>query len=349
MPEDYDRKKELTSFDETKSGVKGLVDSGITKIPRIFITPPDNIPTNKNNPGIPIINLSEPRESVVQEILHASETWGFFQLVNHGIPVSILDEMIQSVRRFHEQSDETKVKYYTRDRSQKVMYNSNFDLYQAPTTNWRDTISAIVAPDSFDPELLPMACRDIFMKYKEQTMELATRLLELISEALGLKTTHLEEMKCTKGLAIAGHYYPACPEPDLTLGSTKHSDNGFLTILLQDQIGGLQVLHQNHWVDVQPMHGALVVNIGDLLQIVSNDRVKSCEHRVVANKEGPRISVVCFFGMFVENSTSSYGPIKELISENNPAIYRDITITEYNAYYGAKGLDGKSALPHFRI
>ncbi|KAL5732263.1 hypothetical protein ACHQM5_004909 [Ranunculus cassubicifolius] len=346
---DYDRQQELKAFDDTKSGVKGLVDAGLRKIPRIFLTPPDNHPVNQNNPGIPIIDLSGSRDNVVQEILHASETWGFFQLVYHGIPITILDEMIDGVRRFYEQSDEIKSKYYTRDLFHKVMYNSNFELYQSPAANWRDTIFAVMAPFPLDPELLPVACRDIFIEFSKKVMELGTRLLELISEALGLKPNHLKDMRCGEGLAIAGHYYPACPEPELTLGATKHSDNDFFTILLQDQIGGLQVLHQNQWVNIPPMHGALVINIGDFLQLVSNDRLKSSEHRVIAQKEGPRMSVACFFSTYLQYSTKLYGPIKELVSEDSPPVYRDTTIYDYNTYYNAKGLDGNSALTHFKV
>lgn len=107
------------------------------------------------------------------------------------------------------------------------------------------------------------------MEYIKHILELGDTIVELLSEALGLKADHLKAMECAKGyLSVAGHYYSACPEPELTRGISKHSDATFFTILLQDHIGGLQVMHGDKWADVEPIAGGLVVNIGDLLQVI---------------------------------------------------------------------------------
>ncbi|CAK9318731.1 unnamed protein product [Citrullus colocynthis] len=144
------------------------------------------------------------------------------------------------------------------------------------------------------------------------------------------------------------HYYPPCPQPNLAIGTSEHTGNGFITVLLQDHIGGLQIRHGNNWVDIPPVARALVVNIGDLMQLITNDKFKSVKHRVLANKEGPRVSVAGFFSTPALSFSKSYGPIKELVSEENPAIYREITIRDFNVQFHSKGI-GTSTLQHFKL
>ncbi|KAK9150687.1 hypothetical protein Syun_008996 [Stephania yunnanensis] len=350
-PPNYDRKPELEAFDDTKTGVKGLVDAGLTRVPRIFIREIADGQTLSisNGSEIPVIDFDVERDLIIDQVREACESGGFFQVVNHGVPVELMGEMIDGVRRFNEDCDEERRRYYTRETTKKVVFNSNFDLFRSPAANWRDTIVCIMAPHALSPQELPVALRDVIVEYSKQVMKLGVMLFELLSEALGLKPNHLNEIGCSEGLAVLGHYYPACPEPELTMGNPKHSDNDFLTVLLQDNIGGLQVLRQNQWVDVPPVHGALVVNIGDLLQLISNDRFKSSEHRVLANRVGPRISVASFFTTHLQPSTRIFGPIEELLSEENPPLYRETTVKEFTRYYHTKGLDGTSALTHFKL
>ncbi|KAG6525611.1 hypothetical protein ZIOFF_015573 [Zingiber officinale] len=192
--------------------------------------------------------------------------------------------------------------------------------------------------------------KEALFEYSKHIGNLGHTLFELLSEALGLNPAHLEEMKCNQGQILFCHYYPPCPEPEVAIGTSAHSDSGFLTVLLQDHIGGLQVFHNDKWVEVPPIPGALVINIADLLQLISNDRFKSVEHRVVAKREGPRISIACFFSThFHPCSTRLYGPIKELISEENPPLYKETMVIDYVAYYYSRGLDGKSTISHFRL
>ncbi|KAJ9547370.1 hypothetical protein OSB04_019913 [Centaurea solstitialis] len=264
----FNRPAELKAFDETKAGVKALADAGIREIPRIFINEPEPLPVSSTPFQIPVVDLgSTDRASTVEKIREASENLGFFHVVNHGIPVSVMNEMLQGVRRFHDQDVEVKKRFYTRDPTKPVIYNSNFDLFSSPAANWRDTFIALMAPSPPPPEELPEVCRDIQIEYSNEVMKLGGVLFRLLSEALKLNPNYLGDLDCDKALAFVGHCYPACPQPDLTMGATKHTDDGFITVLLQDEIGGLQILHDQQWVDVPPTPGALVVNIGDLLQV----------------------------------------------------------------------------------
>ncbi|XP_027359362.1 1-aminocyclopropane-1-carboxylate oxidase homolog 1-like [Abrus precatorius] len=356
----YDRIAEVKAFDDTKLGVKGLLDSGVTKIPRIFHhSKLDLNGTSKSdsNFSVPSIDLkdidinSSLRVEVVGKIQRACKKWGFFRVINHGIPVEVLDDMICGIRRFHEQDGEVKKMFYSRDNNKKVRYFSNVNPFKSQAANWRDTLSFFLSPDPPNPDEMPAVCRDVVMEYSKQIRALGFKIFELFSEALGLNPSYLNELDSANGQFILCHYYPACPEPKLTLGTSKHTDGDFMTILLQDQIGGLQVLHENQWIDVHPVHGSLVVNIGDFLQLITNGMFSSVYHRVLARHIGPRISIASFFVNVSPNGSSkAVGPIKALLSKENPPIYRDTTVKDVMThYFDEKSFDGSTSLKTFML
>ncbi|KAJ4747178.1 hypothetical protein LUZ62_081583 [Rhynchospora pubera] len=348
--------KEFKEFDDTKAGVKGLVDCGIEKIPEFFIQPQELLLKSSEvappSLQVPIIDLeaihqdADSYKQIVQELKQASESWGFFQLVNHNVPKVLLDEVIKGIKEFNEGNKDEKEKLYSRDIKKKVSFASNLNLYQMSAANWRDTLNCLF-DDSFDPTEIPLVCRDAFMKYRENLLPVAETLYELLSVALGLPSDHIRGMNCAKTQIFVAHYYPPCPEPQLTMGTSTHTDPSFVTFLLQDSLGGLQILHDDHWVDVTPIPGALVVNIGDLLQLASNDKFKSTKHRVLASTRGPRISLATFLVPAFDKK-KPFGPIKELLSDKNPPLYKEVLATDYLKSYVSKGLNS-SALSYFKL
>ncbi|EMS48463.1 hypothetical protein TRIUR3_34970 [Triticum urartu] len=215
----HERLRALKAFDETKAGLKGLVDAGITAIPAIFHHPPESfapLAPFSTDVAIPVIDLSGQRSEVVSKVKAAMEKLGFFLVVNHGVPEAAMSNMLSVVRGFHEEPVEAKELYYTRDEERHVKYSGNADLFRSPAAKWRDTMY-INDADRLAEEILPPCLRlwgcsvDIYME---------------------------EETGCLEALPLGCHYYPACPEPHLTLGAVKHSDASFLTVVLRPQIVG---------------------------------------------------------------------------------------------------------------
>ena len=168
IPE-YDRKSELKAFDDSKSGVKGLLDGGMTKIPLMFIHPRYN-PHAKSESAVsqfrvPLIDLdgvndnATLRAKIIDQVREACENWGFFQVVNHGIPASVLEEMIDGILGFHEQDTQMKKEFYRRDFKDKVSFLSNFDLFEATAATWKDSLSWPMVPNPPDPTEFPAVCR----------------------------------------------------------------------------------------------------------------------------------------------------------------------------------------------
>lgn len=109
--------------------------------------------------------------------------------------------------------------------------------------------------------------RNEVMEWDKEVKHLGEYLMGLLAEGLGLSANKLSGISYIGRRTMGGQYYPYFPEPSKTVGITSHADPGMLTVLLQDQVGGLQVKVNGKWIDLKPLHGALVINIGDLFQV----------------------------------------------------------------------------------
>ncbi|KAK7382655.1 hypothetical protein VNO80_01624 [Phaseolus coccineus] len=152
--------------------------------------------------------------------------------------------------------------------------------------------------------------------------KLSFKLMELIALSLGLEAKRFEEffMKDQTSFIRLNHY-PRCPNPDLALGVGPHKDIGALTILAQEEVAGLEVKRKvdEEWIRVKLIPDAYIINLGDIVQVWSNDAFESPEHRVVVNSEKERFSTPFFFFPAQETEVK---PLEELINDQNPSKYR---------------------------
>ncbi|XP_028752523.1 1-aminocyclopropane-1-carboxylate oxidase homolog 12-like [Neltuma alba] len=251
------------------------------------------------------------------------------------------------MKAVHELPAEVKAPLFKRE-MEGVSLRSNMDLYHSNAAYWRDSLLIRFGPVPINPEEIPEVCRERLIDYNERTLPVKDLLLELLSEGLGLSRGKFKELTFGEAVTLSGHYYPYCPQPDLTIGFRSHTDPGILTLLLQDSMGGLQVKYKEGWVDVKPVREALVVNIGDLLQIISNEKYKSVDHRVLAsNRREARVSIATFFNPGAAENV--YGPLEELTSAGDPPRYRRVTYKDYMHKFFSKEIDGTSQTDYFRI
>lgn len=122
----------------------------------------------------------------------------------------------------------------------------------------------------FDGQILFYLCRLVYRKYCEAMEELSLQLMELLGMSLGMDRMHFRRFFEGGNSIMRLNYYPPCRQPSLTLGTGPHCDPTSLTILHQDQVGGLQVFIRNKWLSVRPNLNAFVVNIGDTFMVCSS-------------------------------------------------------------------------------
>jgi len=294
---------------------------------------------------IPIIDIRNlPDGSEAMRLLDvACEEWGFFQIVGHGIDQALREATLRQMGEF-----------FSLPRAEKRSIIRTADnawgfFDQELTKNVRDwkEIFDVGPPETRGPlagavpqwpESLP-GFKSTLRAYMDACERIARQLLSSIATILGAAPADLArafEPEHSSFLRL--NYYPLCAEPaapeSLTvpekghLGIGHHTDAGALTVLMQSSVAGLQVKRRGHWHLVEPEDDALVINIGDIVQVWSNDRYKAPVHRVVASSDFERYSAVFFFNPSYE---ANYAPLPSVCDENNPPLYEPINWGEFRA------------------
>ncbi|URE05626.1 2OG-Fe(II) oxygenase superfamily, partial [Musa troglodytarum] len=334
----------------------GDLVSHAKNVPLRYVRPPSARPhlsaVEKSNATIPVVDLQElsgsGRAMVVKAIRSACQSAGFFQVKNHGIPDDLIGAMLRVSKEFFRLPESERLKSYSDDPSRTTRLSTSFNVRTEEVCNWRDFLRFHCYPlEDYVHEWPsnPSVFREVVGDYCKHARQLALRLLEAISESLGLEKDYMEKALGKQAQHMAINYYPPCPQPELTYGLPSHKDPNAITLLLQDGVSGLQVFRNGKWVAVDPIPNALVINIGDQIQVLSNDRYKSVLHRAVVNNSSERISIPTFY---CPSPDAVIAPAHALVDEQHPAVYRSFTYGEYYDKFWNRGLQRESSLDMFR-
>ncbi|KAM0899495.1 hypothetical protein ACQ4PT_021341 [Festuca glaucescens] len=341
--------------EEELKGVRHLCERGITALPPRYALPPSDRPAPAAPRSIPVIDLARLRSTVPSERARelaaldaACRDLGFFQVVNHGVQSQ---GMLDVARRFFALPQEERARHMSPDIRAPVRYGTSFNQLNDGVLCWRDFLKLLCNPARLDEVVPswpdnPADLRDVMSPYARANQTLFRELISAALEAMGIIGSGvLKELDSGTQMMMV-NCFPACPEPELTLGMPPHSDYGFLTLLLQDQVNGLEVSDGEDWLLVDPLPGALVVNVGDHLEIFSNGRYKSVLHRVRVNSTRSRISVASLHSLPAERVI---GPAPELLAEGTPRRYLDTDLATFLDYLSSAEGKHKTFLQSRRI
>ena len=285
---------------------------------------------------MPVIDIAPLRDAgasrgfgeTVDVIAAGCRDWGFFQVVNHGISDRLLERVWSETHRFFAQPREVKLAiartkenprgYYDREltknkRDLKEVFDFAAPLHPELPDDHPLNHSSVDGHNKW-PTTHP-AFKNTMLRYFRACEELGLRLLDALCLGLGAERDVLYQYFAPVHTSFVRlNYYPLDDplEREVAAGTTAlgdmalhhHTDAGALTILLQDEVGGLQVSANDDWVDVAPQTGALVINVGDMMQIWSNDRYRAALHRVRPISGRPRYSIPFFFNPSYETDCS---------------------------------------------
>ncbi|XP_074348724.1 gibberellin 2-beta-dioxygenase 8-like [Apium graveolens] len=265
-----------------------------------------------------------------RRIADAAKVWGFFQIINHGIPRDVLIRMQSEQRKLFEKPFE-----------EKIISSSSGSCYRwgNPTAM---SLQEFSWSEAFHLPLchVPSLSSSGLNEFTEQVSNIAQRISEILAESLGCKSTLFAEICSQNSSYVRLNRYPPCPNFPKAYGLIPHTDSDFLTVLYQDQLGGLQLLKDGEWINVNPNQDVLIINVGDLFEAWSNGFYKSIKHRVVTNPVAERQSIAYFLCPTHETVIQSYC---------SPSLYRKFSFGEYRKQIqeDVKSTGTKIGLPKF--
>lgn len=295
--------------------------------------------------AVPVIDMKrllngEERELTMVKIQNACQEWGFFQLLNHGIPHALLDRVKELFKEYYKNSMDAEFQKseIVGMLESAVSQGKNFSTTKIDADWETGFFLQDETYDTLSPPL-PTNLKETMKEFTEEVKRLAERVLDIICENLGLEKGYLKEALAGGNgngnapfFGIKMAHYPPCPRPDLVDGLRSHLDAGGVILLLQDdEVGGLQVLRDGTWFDVEPIPHAIVIDIGDQLEVMTNGKCKSMWHRVLSKKDANRMSVAAFYN---PSSKAEVYPAPQLIVKAAEQNGNGIAINNINAESG---------------
>ncbi|CAK9140639.1 unnamed protein product [Ilex paraguariensis] len=331
------------------------IRSNIQTVPESYVLPPDRRPGKQDVPlckTIPVIDLkgehAHDKAELIQKIIKASQEFGFFQVINHGVPEELMRNALMVGAEFFDMPAEEKASFYSEDPKKSCRLYTSIDYVREKVHFWRDTFRHPCHPledHVKDWPEKPARYREVVGSYAVEVRKLGMWLLDLICEGIGLKPGYLGSGLSQVQLMALNHY-PPCPDPSLTLGLPKHSDVNLITLLNQGEVNGLQVLKDERWLAVEPVTNVFVVNIGHMLQIISNGKLRSADHRVVTNTSVARTTVASFI---FPSSDSLVEPARPLTNKGSPPRYKAFICKDFVSTYIADTHEGKPPLERYEL
>ncbi|PHT29198.1 Codeine O-demethylase [Capsicum baccatum] len=335
--------------------VQELAKQNLTNIPARYVRPGQESPAVSAGSAVPVIDIQklisgDSMDSELQKLHSACQQWGFLQVINHGVTPWLLEDFKREVVEMFRLPMEEKKKLWQQEDSFEG-FGHIFVVSEEQKLDWSDMFGLWTLPppirnvDLF--QKLPSKLRDTIEAYCKEIKSLATIILCQLGKALKMEDNEIRDLFSDGMQSMRMNYYPPCPEPDKTIGLSPHSDADALTILLQlNDTEGLQVRKDDAWVPIKPLPNAFIVNIGDMMEIVSNGVYRSIEHRAIVNSDKERLSVATFYTFNLE---SELGPAHSLIGRDNPPLFRRVLVQKYLQDFFARKLDGKSYLDFMKV